>query len=88
MPKALLDRPEIPEHLVSVWRAFWSLTGDRPLGALGGVGRIPFTSIDAYAARFRSGDLDDFERFETLLRRIDEAYLAWVAEQSKKPEDG
>ncbi len=49
-------------------------------------GRIPFTSIDAYAARFRSGDIDDFGMLETLLRHLDDEYLAWAAEQNKTPE--
>lgn len=80
-PQALRDRPDLPEHLESVWRAFWSLTGDRQLGAYGGCGRIPFVAMDRYAERFRSGDIDDFERFETLIRRMDEAYLGWVEEQ-------
>lgn len=95
-PQALLDRPDIPEHLASVYNAFWTLSGDRRVTIStvvtgdGGIlqradlGPIYFQAIDAYARRFGLDDRDRFERFEHLIRCMDAAYRQWVAEQSKE----
>ena len=53
---------------------------------MGGVGQIPFASIDRYAARSCVDDGDDFTRFMALLRRIDGEYLTHVAEKLNKGE--
>lgn len=73
-PTALLEKPEIEDHLGFVWSAFWALSGDRQIVA-GGVGVIPFTAINDYAARYGINDLDEFERFRALIKSIDTAFV-------------
>ena len=63
-----------------IWNAFFDLTGDRPAG-MGFVGRIPFTSVDAYARRYGINHIDDFERFQRLLRIMDDAFVAHTMEK-------
>ncbi|WP_442785934.1 phage tail assembly chaperone [Methylobacterium sp. C25] len=82
-PKALLNRPDLPDHLVFARDAFWSLSPDRPLGALGGCGHIPWSSIERYAARHGITDPDAFERFEALIGAQDRVYLKDVAAKAK-----
>ena len=78
-PKALLERPELPDHLQFVWSAWWELHTDRPMGMA--VGPIPFTAIDRYASRFGVDDADHFEAFREAVRGIDGTYLKWVNER-------
>ncbi|MFC5421949.1 hypothetical protein ACFPOB_20515 [Bosea eneae] len=59
--------------------AFWALTGDRQLGALGGAGRIPFSAIDRWADRYGISDLDAFERLKTLIDVLDAEFLKLAA---------
>lgn len=47
---------------------------------MGGCGYIPFVAIDRYAARYGIVGVDEFERFQTLLRQMDDAYLSWIGE--------
>lgn len=57
------------------------------MGAAGGAGPIPFTAIDAYARRYGigEGDIDEFDRFRSLIKAMDSAYLA--ARASKPSSD-
>ena len=82
-PAALLGRPELPEHLLFVRKAFHEISLDRPLGAMGGCGPIPWSSIDQYASRHGIDDPDAFERFERLIRAQDRVYLEDAAEKLK-----
>ena len=66
-----------------MWHAFGALSGDRALGDAGRIGQIPFLAVDRYAARFGPHDADEFERFFTLLRRMDAAYIEWAAAKMK-----
>lgn len=59
------------------------MSSDRPFGALGGAGAIPFSSIDRYAARYGIEDLDEFDRFRRMIRAQDRAYLKAEAERLK-----
>lgn len=52
---------------------------------MGGVGQIPFASIDRYAGRYGPDCRDGFEAFHALIRRLDAAYVQWAAEKAKKP---
>lgn len=70
------------DDLAFVWRAFWSLNGDRPASGLGGRAPIAFAAIDAYAARYGIASVDEFDRFHNLIRALDRAYLEW-----KPPDD-
>ena len=54
--------------------AFMDLDQDRPVG-LGGIGAIPFISIDTYARRIGLDAPDDFRLFMTLIRRMDAVLL-------------
>lgn len=82
-PAFMLERPELWPHLVFHSEAFAALSTDRPLGALGGVGAIPWTALDRYAARHGIDDPDEFERFQRLIRAQDRAYLGHMAETAK-----
>jgi hypothetical protein len=87
-PRALLEKPEIEEHLVFVWNAFWAISSDRPIGAMGGIGSIPFAAIDRYASRYGIDGRDEFDRFHTLIKRLDAVFIATAnekaAEEAKK----
>lgn len=87
IPKALLLKPDLPEHLDDVWHAFWALSGDRSYGGLGGVGPIPFVAIDRYAERFGVAPGDDFVRFHALLKRMDATFLEHMAEKAKQTQE-
>lgn len=82
-PAFMLERPDLWPHLALYSEAFAQLTTDRPLGALGGVGSIPWSALDRYAARLGLDDLDEFERFQKLIRAQDRAYLEHAAEAAK-----
>ncbi len=81
--KALDTRPEIEPYLRFVWDAFWELCSDRPVFGMGGVGAIPFSSVDRYAARVGICDADAFSRFLNLIRRMDAAFLNRMTEASE-----
>jgi len=83
-PAALAAKPVLPPFLEPVWSAFWALSGDRQV-FMGGVGQIPFASIDRYAGRYGPDCRDGFEAFHALIRRLDAAYVQWAAEKAKKP---
>lgn len=78
--KALNCQPQIELYQRFFWIAFWELSSDRPIGGMGGVGAIPFTSIDQYARRFGVDDPDQFRRLLRVIRSLDSKYLAKVNE--------
>lgn len=67
-------------YLVFEWVAFQDLARDRPRGF--GAAPIPWSSIDRYAARYGIHDIDKFDRFATLIKRMD----AVVLSREQKPE--
>ena len=69
-----LDRPRLAVEWEFLWRAFWELTTDRGLG-FGTEGRIPSTSIRAYAADHGLNDPDDYRWFLAIIREMDAEYL-------------
>ncbi|WCS27786.1 hypothetical protein LOK46_13480 [Methylobacterium sp. NMS14P] len=87
-PPALRTRPDLWPHLAYISNAFTELSSDRRLGALGGCGPIPWSSIELYARRLDIADLDEFERFARLIRAQDRVYLADMAEKQKKGSGG
>lgn len=87
-PKALRQMVEVEEHLCFMWNAFWALSGDRQIGATGGVSRIPFVSIDRYAARRGIDDRGAFDRFHLMLTRMDAAFIAHMAQGKPVEGDG
>ena len=62
------------------WVAWHALTSDRPLGAMGGAGRIPFSKIQDYADR---NGFEDADLLARMLWAMDDVYLPWLAEQIK-----
>jgi len=78
-PKALQERPQLPDHLQFVWSAWWELHTDRPVGMA--VGAIPFSAIDRYAARYGIDGMDHFDAFREAVRALDGAYLKWAGER-------
>ncbi|ETR75912.1 hypothetical protein X566_20145 [Afipia sp. P52-10] len=71
--KALAERVEVEPHLKWVWDAFRALNRDRQIG-IDGVGPIFWSSIDAYARRYRVTG-DRFERLVGLIRAMDDEWL-------------
>jgi hypothetical protein len=63
-----------------VWDAFWRLSTDRQIGAMGGVGRIPWSSIDRFAERRGMGE-QEAEEFTRLIEVMDLAYTAHANEK-------
>lgn len=71
--------------------AWYALTSDRPLGALGGCGEIPRRSIRQLADDYGLDDPDDFDQLVRMIRAMDKVYLDWVKVQqeqsrTKKPD--
>jgi len=83
-PSPLDDEPdEVHDHLLWVWRAFGHLTASRHIGT-GAAGGIPFEAIDRYAARY---EVDDFERFHSLIAAMDATYLR-IVNKKNDPKKG
>ena len=83
VPAALLRKPEIEPGAALYLDAFWDLSGDRQIGAMGGAGRIPFLARDRWAQR-QGLDDDAFEMLSHVLRALDDVYLKHLAEQAKR----
>ena len=65
--------------------AFWTLSSDRQIYMGGGLGRIPYTSIDRYASRNGFDDPESFHALHTLIRALDGVFLE---HQNRKDKDG
>lgn len=76
----LPEGAELGDAYFSYWEAWHFLTSDRPLGAMGGAGRIPYSVIERYAETHLFDDADQLAR---MLWAMDDVYLAWMAEQAK-----
>jgi hypothetical protein len=74
---ALESRVRPYPHLTFYWNAFFNLSSDRQVGL--SLGRIPWTSIDRYAARYRVDNPDSFDLLVRFLRAMDEVLLAYEA---------
>lgn len=61
----------LPEN-VFYYEAFWEVSSDRQVGM--GLGGIPFTAIDRYAARYGITDQDRFDAFRRTMRAMDAEY--------------
>lgn len=82
MPAALLAKPELLPGAQFYMDAFWDLSGDRQLGAMGGAGRIPFMALDRWASRY---DVEGgrFDILRAVIRRLDDVYLERLSEQMR-----
>lgn len=83
-PAFMVERPELEPHLALYSEAYSDLSTDRPLGALGGAGPIPWSAIDRYATRHEIDDPDAFDRLRRMIRAQDRAYLEHMAEEAKR----
>ena len=73
IPRQFSERIDPDPGLYFYADAFWRLNNDRQLGA--GLGPISFLSIDAYGRRYGIDDLDEFDRFLSIIRAMDAEYL-------------
>lgn len=80
LPDSFRDAPELYLGLAEYYTAFWRLHTDRPIGMV--CGQIPWSSIVKYA-ELNDMDYDELERFELLIRAMDDAWL----EHANKPKD-
>lgn len=60
------------------------LTHERPLGAMGGAGRIPLAAIRREAARLGFDDEDAEDQLVRMLWKMDDVYLEWLDEEMKR----
>ena len=81
-PQSLIEEPELSTDLQFFWDAFWRLSTDRPVGAVG-TGPIPDRSVQDRADRLGMSE-DEAEWFTALIVAMDGLYLAWVGEQKPK----
>jgi hypothetical protein len=72
---------QLSEAALSYWTAWHFLTSDRPMGAMGGAGRIPFSVIDRYAEK---NLFEDTELLARMLWAMDDVFLTHLVEQSKR----
>ena len=80
LPDKIRNKPEITTGLDLYWKAFQDLSSDRDIGM--GVGPIPWSSLNAWAAR-NSIRGDDFERFVMVLRGLDNIYMEKQGKKTK-----
>lgn len=78
---ALENRPALTLWTAGDYEAFQKLSSSRPLG-MGGAGSIPISEISAYCALYRMEDLDDVDRFVTMIKALDSEYLQWMHDKS------
>lgn len=71
---------ELSDVAVGYWSAWQTLSADRPLGAMGGAGRIPWRSIRDHAADCGFADPEQLAR---MLWAMDGVYLKWLADEQK-----
>ncbi len=70
-------------HLQFWWDAFWDLSGDRQV-FIGGVGRIPLQAMDCWAGRYGVEGRDEFDAFKTVMRAMDDVFVAHVAAKAER----
>lgn len=84
-----IERPEDaqwPEWSGYVYVAFQELRDDRHYGAMGGLGRIWFSSIKQYAEHYGI-EGSAFDDFVTYLRAVDDENIAIQNERAKAEAD-
>ena len=90
-PDTIPDKeyPELDPLELVYWNHFQELQSERPLGAMGGAGSIPWSSIDRYAERFGFTG-DHYLQFLNIMRFLDGLWLKMIhdkheKEKAKKP---
>lgn len=80
MPPELENPPDVPSHLLHVWRCFWQASNARPLGGMGGAGGIPLSEIEAQLRLHRITDWDEQTSFVEYVQALDHEYLVYQNE--------
>jgi hypothetical protein len=82
-PEALAKRPELPVELRHWLEVFYFLNTDRPIGGMGGVGYIPFSSKARYCDEYGVTSVEDRDWFFRLIGRLDQTYMEYQAEKAE-----
>ena len=84
-PDALpeVEMPDVDAVEMMYWNHFGELQTERPLGAMGGAGPIPWTSIDRYAERFGFAE-EGYADFLEIIRFLDGLWLKNMSEKQEK----
>lgn len=77
IPDVIKDRPKIGVEVIFLWDSFRRLNTER----LRDYGPIPNNQIRSYCKDF---DIEDFEYFESIIRRVDDKFLELNAPKSSK----
>lgn len=71
---------ELATVSLGYWTAWHNLSSERQFGSMGGASRIPWSSIERYAANRLFDDEDVLAR---MIWAMDEVYLEWLNEKQK-----
>jgi hypothetical protein len=74
---------EVGEWANMYFSAFNALRDDRQYSDAGACARISYLAIDSWARRHQISD-EEFGIFHTLIRAMDDEYVAWLGEESEK----
>ena len=80
---ALDSRPEVPDDLVWVWNAFWTLSGSRSAGF--GLNPIPISEILAYCDLLGHDSLENRYMLLRIVKLLDAHYLEKKYQGSQSP---
>lgn len=75
----LQNAPELDEYILYIYKAFWELDTCRP-ASMAGLLPIPWTSVDAYAARY---SIRDFDIFSEVVMGLDDLYRTHIMGKAK-----
>lgn len=81
LPDKIKNKPELIHGLEFYWKAFTELTADRNIGM--GEGPIPWTAMNQWAIRYNIRG-DEFDRFISIIREVDTAYMELRNKEHKK----
>jgi hypothetical protein len=73
IPKAIQEKPTVPQHDLLFWQCFMDLCGTREMGQ--SLGFIPWTAVHQWAMRHEILDPDDFEELRYVVGAMDEFWI-------------
>ena len=73
IPKAILNKPKVPEWDLLYWDCFMDLCASRQL--VNGLGFIPWSAVNDWAARHSIVDGDEFEVLRYVVWKMDEWWV-------------
>lgn len=83
LPKRIQEAPELEQHLVLYYNAFWDLSSCRSVGF--GYGPIPWTAVTDWCILYGL-DAEQIHLMHRYIRKMDEVYLKHHAKDAKKEE--